>query len=201
MTYTDDTLVHSADEDEHKHHLCEVFQRLKTAGLTLHRKKCHIGMSQVTYLGHVFSVKTTVRKFLGLASYYRRYIHHFSEIPALLHALTQKEVPFNWSAECVEAFTALKDHLTQAPGLAYPRFDHNAGTFYLQTDASAVGLGAVLEQNSHPVAYASRTLTCPEKQYTVIQRECLTIVFALKQFRHCLLGGHFKILTDHAPLQ
>ena len=55
VNYIDDTLVHSANEDEHKHHLREVFQRLKTAGLTLRGKKCHIGMSQVTYLGHVFS--------------------------------------------------------------------------------------------------------------------------------------------------
>ena len=110
-------------------------------------------------------------------------------------------MPLNWSAECAEAFTALKDHLTQAPVLAYPRFDHNVGTFHLQTDASAVGLGAMLEQNGHPVVYASRLLTSLEKQYSVIQRECLAIVFALKQFRHYLLGGHFKILTDHAPLQ
>ena len=115
-------------------------------------------MSQVAYLGHVLSgagmipdpqkIKvvqdwpvpqntTAVRQFLGLASYYRWYIHHFSETAALLHALTQKGVPFNWSAECAEAFTAVKDHLTQAPVLAYPRFDHNAGTFYLQTDAGA----------------------------------------------------------------
>ena len=176
VNYTDDTLVHSANEDEHKHHLREVFQRLKTAGLTLRGKKCHIGMSQVTYLGHVFSgsgmipdpqkIKvvqdwpvphntTAVRQFLGLASYYRWYIHHFSEIAAPLHALTQKGVPFSWSTECAEAFTALKDHLTQAPVLAYPCFDHNAGAFHLQTEASAVGLGAVLEQNGHPVAYAS----------------------------------------------
>ena len=155
-------------------------------------------MSQVTYLGHVFSgsgmvqdpqkIKvvqdwpvpqstTAVGQVLGLASYYRRYIHHFSEIAAkLLHTLTQKGVPFNWSTECAEAFTALKDHLTQAPVLAYPRFDHDAGTFHLQTDASAVGLGAVLEQNGHSVAYASCSLTSPEKQYAVIQGECLAIV-------------------------
>ena len=66
---------------------------------------------------------------------------------------------FNWSTACAETFTALKDHLTQAPVLAYPLFDHDAGTFHLQTDASAVGLGAVLEQNGHPVAYASHSLT------------------------------------------
>ena len=81
----------------------------------------------------------------------------------LLHrCLAQKGVPFNWSAACAEALTALKDYLTQAPVLAYPRFDHSAGTFHLQTDACAVGLGAMLKQNGHPVAYASCALTSPE---------------------------------------
>ena len=90
-----------------------------------------------------------------------------------------KRSAFNWSAACAEAFTALKA-LTQAPVLAYPQFDHNVGTFHLQTDACAVGLGAMLKQNSHPVA--SHALTSPKKQYAVIQRECLAIMFALNQF-------------------
>ena len=71
----------------------------------------------------------------------------------------------------------------------------------LQTDASAVGLGAVLEQQGHVIAYASRSLTSSECNYSVIQRECLAIVFVLKQFRHYLLGRPFLLNTDHAPLQ
>jgi len=82
-------------------------------------------------------------------------------------------------------------HLTQAPVLAYPCFDHQASEFSLQTDASSVGLGAVLEQDGHVIAYASRSLTASERQYSVIQRECLAVVFALKQFRHYLLGRHY----------
>ena len=101
----------------------------------------------------------------------------------------------------MDAFSSLKEHLVQAPVLAYPQFHHNASEFVLQTDASAVGLGAVLEQDGHVVAYASRSLTAPERQYSVIQRECLAVVYALKQFCHYLLGWHFKFLTDHAPLQ
>ena len=100
-----------------------------------------------------------------------------------------------------EAFTTLKNCLLQAPVLIYPRFTSNASTFVLQTDASAVGLGAVLKQDGHVVAYASRSLTTPEQQYSVIQRECLAVIYALKQFRHYLLGRYFKIVTDHAPLQ
>ena len=71
----------------------------------------------------------------------------------------------------------------------------------LQTDASAVGVGAVLEQGGHVIAYASRSLNQAEQQYSVIQKECLAIVFALKQFRQYLLGRSFELLTDHAPLQ
>ena len=220
--YLDDILVHSADEQTHTHHLQEVFQRLTEAGLTLKGKKCHIGLSTVAYLGHIFtgagmspdpqkiqsvlqwpqpSDVSTVRQFLGLASYYRRYIHCFSDIAAPLNALTQKGVPFTWTENCTKAFTTLKERLVSAPVLAFPRFDHNSSEFALQTDASAVGLGAVLEQDGHVIAYASRALTQPERQYSVIQRECLAIVYALKQFRHYLLGRHFKLFTDHAPLQ
>ena len=89
---------------------------------------------------------TPVRQFLGLASYYRRYIQKFSDIAAPLNALTQKYVLFVWTQECTEAFTRLKEHLVRAPILAYPTFHPNSKEFVLQTDASAVGLGAVLEQ-------------------------------------------------------
>ena len=220
--YLDDILVHSENEEAHKEHLHIVFERLLDAGLTLRGAKCHIGMSTVQYLGHVFSAcgmspdpkkvqvvvdwpaptsATEVRQFLGLASYYRRYIQHFSDIAAPLYHLTQTGVPFLWSEDCSDAFETLKCFLTEAPVLAYPSFSFNASGFVLQTDASAVGLGAVLEQDGHPIAYASRSLTSSERNYSVIQRECLAIVFALKQFRHYLLGRPFQLYTDHAPLQ
>ena len=91
--------------------------------------------------------------------------------------------------------------MTEAPILAYPRFDHQASPFILQTDASAVGLGAVLEQDGHVIAYASRTLSTSECNYSVIQRECLAIVWGTKQFRHYLLGRSFELWTDHEPLK
>ena len=73
--------------------------------------------------------------------------------------------------------------------------------FVVQTDASATGIGAVLEQDDHVVAYASCALTKSECHYSVIQKECLAAVYALKQFRHYLLGRRFQLVTDHAPLQ
>ena len=118
-----------------------------------------------------------------------------------LHQLTQKDTKFVWSHEHSHAFNTLKDKLVQAPILAYPQFEKNSSPFALQTDASSVGLGAVLEQNDHVVAYASRALTKAEQQYSMIQKECLAAVFAIKQYRHYLLGRHFQLLTDHSPLQ
>ena len=85
--------------------------------------------------------------------------------------------------------------------LTYPQFKQDSAPFILQTDASSVGLGAVLEQNGHVIAYASRCLKKTEQHYSVIQKECLAVVFALKQFRHYLLGRPFQLLTDHSPLQ
>ena len=118
---------------------------------------------------------TAVRRFLGLASYYRRYISHFADIAKPLHNLTQKNTSFDWTKVCDEAFHALKQRLVQAPILAYPKFHSNASILVPQTDASSTGLGAVMEQDSHVVALSSRALTQPEQNYSVIQKECFTL--------------------------
>ena len=138
-----------------------------------------------------------LQSFLGLASYYCRYIKYFANIASPLYQLTNKGAVFVWDELCQSAFAQLKQKLTEAPILTYPSFGPSADQFILLTDASATGIGAILEQNEHVVAYASRTLSASKKRnYSVIQRECLAIVFALKQFRHYLLGCHFKLVTD-----
>ena len=221
-TYLDDLLVHSKTTEEHAKHLTLLFQRMSNAGLTFRGSKCHIGLSSVTYLGHVFSstgmspdpekvsaIRTwatpadvsPLRSFLGLASYYRRYIHQFADIAAPLYQLTNKGTPFAWDQSCELAFARLKNVLMCAPILKYPDFSATAKTFQLYTDASAVGIGAILEQSGHVVAYTSRSLSGSEKNYSVIQKECLAVVHALKQFRHYLLGRKFSVVTDHTPLQ
>ena len=111
---------------------------------------------------------TALKQFLGLASYYHRYVENFATIAAPLHMLTQKNVPFVWNQECDTAFSVLKGKLIESPVLTYPNFAADAGSFVLQTDASTVGIGAVLEQDSHVLAYFSRALTKSEKQYSVI---------------------------------
>ena len=133
-TYQDDIRIHSKNEKSHQCHLQEVFERLTQAGLTLCGRKCCIGMPNVLYLVHVFSATRmspdphkieaildwpkptsaiTSRQFLGLASYYQRYIQNFACIGAPLHTLTWKTTPFLWSHECEKAFTTLKSCLTQ----------------------------------------------------------------------------------------
>ena len=143
-TYIDDVLVHSQTEEQHKHHLQQVVQRLSDAGLTLRGYKCTLAMAQVIYLGHKFTQAgltpdtskiqavrewptpnnvSSVKQFLGLASYYRRYISKFSTIAAPLTNLTHKGAVFSWSAECESSFQLLKSALTQAPNLNISQFE------------------------------------------------------------------------------
>eukprot|EP00731_Ephydatia_muelleri_P000956 Em0001g956a len=108
-----------------------------------------------------------------------------------------RAVEFNLEENCQQPFQVLKDALSQVPVLCYPCFKKG---FTIQTDASAVGMGSVLEQEGHVIAYASRSLTPPERQYSVIKWECLAVV-AVKHFRHSLLGRPFSLHTDHQALQ
>ena len=219
--YIDDVLIHLESEELHKAHLQEAFKRLRR--LTLRGVKCQIGMSQVTYPGHVFLGKGMspdgskiravtewpkpvdagdVRQFLGLASYYRRYINHFADLAAPLHQLTHNNVEFQWTEECNKTFESLKSQLTQAPILVFPRFDRHASRYNDLADRCKwCGTSAVLEQEGHVIGYASRTLLRSESNYSVIQKECLAIVWGMMQFRHDLLGRPFQLMTDHAPLQ
>ena len=98
-------------------------------------------------------------------------------------------------------FCPVEGEINSDTSIYVPFFGPSADPFSLQTDANSTGIGAILEQGGHVVAYASRTLSPSEKNYSVIQRECLAIIFALKQLRHYLLGRKFSLLTDHAPLQ
>uniref|UniRef100_A0A5S6R425 RNA-directed DNA polymerase n=1 Tax=Trichuris muris TaxID=70415 RepID=A0A5S6R425_TRIMR len=219
MVYLDDVLIFSENQSLHCAHLKQVFHRCQTAGLTLRGSKCQIGRSEVRYLGHIFSrlgmsvdpLKTAVvanwprplnvtdvRRFLGLASYYRRYIKSFATIAKPLHQLTEHKAEFKWDQDCDAAFRLLKQSLSAAPTLASPDFGRE---FQLHTDASDVGLGAVLEQDGHVISHASRLLRKSEKHYSTIEKECLALMFAVKQFRHYLLAKHFTVWTDHCPLQ
>ena len=144
-----------------------------------------------------------LRSFLGLASYYRRFILGSSKIANPLFALTRKDVPYVWSNGCQQAFDELKDRLTKALVLVYLDFTKR---FILETNASGVGLGAVLSQkqasgNVAPIAYASQILQSHEKNYGISELEALAVVWATKHYRTYLYGHSCDVITDHEALQ
>lgn len=223
VVYLDDLNIFSKTFDEHLNHLRMVFDRLKSAGLKLKPSKCSFVRKELYFLGYKVSdqgiqtdprkiekVKnypvpknvTQIRQFLGLASYYRRFIRDFSKIAAPLNWLLRKDQKFHWTPKQQEAFETLKKHLISAPILAYPDFSRE---FKLYTDASSFGLGAILSQVDdnkleHVIYYGSRSLSSAEKNYTTTERECLAIVWAVKYFSQYLIGKKFTLITDHQAL-
>ncbi|KAL2087309.1 hypothetical protein ACEWY4_018368 [Coilia grayii] len=178
---------------------------------------------QVQYLGHIISsdgvkadpakveairqwpvpkTQTEVRSFVGLASYYRRFVRGFAEIARPLHQLTEKGRRFKWTEVCQAAFEQLKLSLMSAPILGYP---DPSKTFILDTDASDAGIGAVLSQEGlegeYVIAYASRALSKQERKYATTKKELLSMVTFIKHFKHYLLGKEFILRTDHASLR
>ena len=225
LVYLDDVIVFGRTIQQTVDRLEVVLERFRGAGLKLKPSKCHLFKKEVKYLGHVVSEKgihtdpekisavqdwpaprtpTQVRSFLGLASYYRRFIKGFADIAAPLHRLTETKGgdKFEWVEECAQAFATLKEALISAPILGYPRA---VGQFVLDTDASNFAIGGVLSQEQDGVerviAYGSKALSKPERNYCVTRRELLAVVVFLKKYRHYLTGTLAKVRTDHGSLR
>ena len=224
LCYFDDIIIPSRTITEHCQKLSLVLDRFRTHNLRVKASKCCFGAKTVRYLGHVVSAEgvhtdpakiesvkrivtpqnvAQVRSFLGLAGYYRKFIHNFATLTYPLVELTKKGRPFCWTEVHDIAFSTLKSGLCSSPVLAFPVLDRQ---FVLQTDASDVGLGAILTQfdrNGHErvVSYASRTLSDSEKNYSATEKELLAVVFAVEYFRVYLLGRKFLLFTDHNALR
>ena len=222
LVFIDDIIIFSDTWEQHQRILDEVFRRVRAAGLKIKRDKCQFAQESVKFLGHIVSARgtepdsskveavrdfatptslTDVRAFLGLASYYRRFIKNFADIAAPLHDLTKGGQEFSWTSAADQAFNDLKNRLCSAPILSLPDFSL---PFTIHTDASDFGLGAVLSQrrgeNEKVIAYASRTLTPAERNYSTTEKECLAIVWTVNYWRPYLLGKAFDIVTDHQSL-
>lgn len=224
--YLDDVLTHTVTWGDHFRSLKKFFIRVRGAHLTLRPSKCSIGFFTIAYLGFVLSemqlkpnpdkveaitkaeeprTKKQLRSFLGLIGYYRMFVSHFSDIASCLTELTKKGSPnvLKWEEKHENAFSRLKICLASAPILRLPDFSK---MFKLQTDASDTGLGGVLMQEhegiNFPIAYASRKLSDQERNYAVVERECLAIVWAIEKFKNYLYGQQQFILeVDHSSLQ
>jgi len=222
LVFLDDIVVFSKTTEKNLERLIRVLGRLQSAGLKLKPEKCRLMQRSVSFLGHVISDRgiatdpektrmvsewpvpvsvKEVRSLLGLAGYYRRFVKNYASIAAPLHCLTKKDQPFIWTEETQKAFEALKEVLTSPPVLAMP---NDTGEFVLDTDACDRTIGAVLSQMQDGVekviAYAGRSLDKREVNYGTTRKELLAIVYSLKYFKRYLMGRHFKIRTDHAPL-
>ncbi|GFV37770.1 retrovirus-related Pol polyprotein from transposon 17.6 [Trichonephila clavipes] len=138
-----------------------------------------------------------MKKFLRMAGWYQKFIPHFAHICEPLYRLKKKGAKFNWSTEAHDAFDKIKRALTEAPVLQLPNFTEQ---FNLLTDASGVGIFAVLNQNPRPIAFASRTLNKAKINYTVTERECLAVIWALNKFKTYFGSLPVKVITDHAAL-
>ncbi|KAM7492457.1 hypothetical protein LguiA_035378 [Lonicera macranthoides] len=219
VVFIDDILIYSKSDEEHENHLRLALQVLRDHQLYAKLSKCDFWMSKVKFLGHVVSSNgisidptkieavlkwerprnvTEVRSFLGLAGYYRRFVKDFSRIVLPLTYLTHKGVQFVWSDDCEKAFLELKGKLNSAPVLVL--LEREKG-YTIYCDASRFGLGCVLMQVEHVVAYASRQLKQHEKNYPTHDLELAAIVFALKIWRHYLYGETFEVYSDHKSLK
>ena len=223
LVYIDDTVVIGRTFEQHLSNLGTVLSRLRQAGLKLQPAKCKLCQKEVRFLGHVISEngiatdpektaviatwpvpesKKNIQQFLGLANYYRRFIKDFGTTAKPLQRLLEKNIAFEWTQQCQAAFDHLRKCLMTTPILAFP--DHSRH-FVLDTDASDMGIGAILSQVQDDggevvIAYASRSLSWQEQRYCVTRRELLAVVEFIHHFRHYLLGVHFTLRTDHGSL-
>jgi len=196
--FIDDVIVYSDTAEEHATRLSDVLERFRRANLQLQLEECVFAKDKFTYLGLELSYRGTevspdkgkavqnfpapqsvkdIRSFLDVASFYRRLVPHFVDIAKALTQLTKKDKMWDWNQECQESFDKLKSKLSNNPVLAFPDFNV---PFILTTDASTVGLGAILSQVQEgierPISFASRQLNKAQRAYSASELETLAVV-------------------------
>ncbi|PIC44089.1 hypothetical protein B9Z55_004579 [Caenorhabditis nigoni] len=225
LVYIDDILVFSKTFEQHLESLRKVLHRFRTFNLKASPKKCEFAKASITFLGHeinksnyapdkanvakilefpVPSNVNEIRRFVGMAGFFRKFIPNFSDIAEPLTRLTRKEKKFTWDMEQQESFEKLRDVLVSEPILGFPDYDK---PFHIFCDASAVAQGAALmqtrpedEKDYCVIAYTSRTLSDTETRWPAIQVEMGAIIFALRQFRPYVCLSKIILHSDHKPL-
>jgi transposase InsO family protein len=220
--YFDDIIVFSTTFDEHLKHIRLVLNKIREAGLTIHPNKVQLCRQKFKFLGFIIEPglcrpnpekveclrnypvpkdKKNIQKFLGLVGFYRRFIPLFQAHAKALTNLLKKDAPFIWAEDEQKSFEFLKSTLTELTEVYLPDLN---GMFIIQSDASETGLGAVLLQEKdkvrHPIWFCSRTLKPAETRYSVSEKECLAVLWAIDKFRGFIEYSHFIIETDHQAL-
>ncbi len=212
----DDLMVWGRDNEEHDQRLRKVLDRAREVQLKLNKKKCKIRVKEVSYIGHIFtdegvkpdkekvqailmmpepSTKQELQRFIGMIQYLAKFIPDLSEKAAPLRSLLKKNAAWQWNDEHQRAYQLLKEECSKQPTLCY--YDVSKPV-KISADSSKCGLGAVCEQDGHPVADASRALSEAQQRYAQIEK--CNIVFACEKFHQFIYGKHVEVETDHKPL-
>jgi transposase InsO family protein len=221
--YVDDILVHSRTFEEHIRHLDIVIAKLTAAGFTLNVNKCKFGAAKVKFLGHEISQvgvspdfnrmeailqypppknQKQLRQFLGTCNFHNRFIVKYAEHVAPLLPLLKKGVRWKWTPYLQQAFQYLRNCFANSLQLAHPSENR---TDDIHTDASKVGVSAILSQKGDPgetliISTASRVLTSVEQKYSICELGLLAIVYALRKFRIYVIGHPVTVYTDNKAL-
>ena len=227
LVYLDDIIIFSKSWEEHIVHVDEILSVLQKAGVKLKLRKCEFFVEKIKYVGHVVrpgtleidaarmaaleqvrypQTQTKLKSFLGLCNVYRRFVPHYAKIARPLNQLLKKGQPVQlegFDEECKKDFHKLKEAILAAPVLALPKKDL---PYSVDTDASEYEIGAALFQTypdaqRKPIRVFSRTLAAAERNYSVSEKECLAVIWAVQTLRPYLYGEHFIVHTDHASLR
>ena len=222
LAYMDDILITTSDVTSHLSKLESVLKHLSKVNLKLKIEKCQFAVEEVKFVGYKITRKgleldrnkvdaikaspdptnkKTLQSFLGVINYYRRFIKDLATIASPLYSLLSKGVRFKWESNHSNAVKKLKEALISAPILRFPTFDK---PFYIYSDASLTGLGAVLMQEHnnimHPIQFVSKALNSAQRNYSTTKREALALCFAVEAFRNIILDYKIEVFTDHLPL-
>lgn len=219
IVYCDDLLICGDTEEEHDAILNQVFERAKKHNVRFNKNKFQYKLKEVRYFGHIFSEKgmkidpervnaiinmkspnnkKELQIFLGMVNYLRKFIPHLANIASPLQLLLKKDVGWLWTEVHENVYTNIKNKISTAPVLQ--NFD-NKLPITIQCDASKDGLGCCLMQEGKPVCFASRSLTPAERNFSQIEKELLSIVWATRKFHYYIYGRKVTVLNDHKPLE
>lgn len=219
IIYCDDLLITASSETEHDQVLTKVLERAKKFNVRFNKNKFQYKLPEVKYFGHIFSKsgmkidpervkainnikspknKKDLQSFLGMVNYLRKFVPHLAQIASPLQMLLKNNIDWLWTEIHENVFNTIKKYISAAPILQ--NFDPKL-PIVIQSDASKDGLGCCLLQNGKPVSFASRSLTPSEKNFSQIEKELLSVVWATKKYHYFIYGLKCTVLNDHKPLE